>query len=549
MEQILNDLKSNKYKVLFLFILSFYSLVLSRFGLENFDTGYIPSFSWRIVNGQSVYQDFIYKGPPVTLYFHALFMKLLPESGQFFWIRILNYLLFASQVYLLVSAFDNIYNLSRYRIEKWGVIAVGFIVSLLNFSPYPWPTTDGLLFAAIAFFLVSRLEKFSFYRLFLIALCSVLAALTKQSFYLVPFFFLFWILVKFNFRTALLFLMLIIFWVIVYFSLVTNITSFDNFIAQTTGETHLHDLFSTGIHNYIFIPITWFVTVSLFLLVFTWIYLKVKGKSIDVSLPFFKWTAIVVFFLAIFFCFSKEFLIASRIAFVAVVIALFYRLEFRLVNLSKVAPIAVTLGIAWSSSISLGYQFPILFASGIILSFLILVGEDLKKYSKYYLWIAVPVCLIAFSYNYRPYRETTIPNLKYSLESVSPKLKYIKTNKSNFEKYSELKKLIEKYGENFIVAPNIPMANYLFSHHSELPADWLIETEVARRQKMFIRLAASKKNFVFLEKSFLQKEECMPEKKENFSSIAAFIYNKFRLIEETNHFLIYNSISKNEKLP
>jgi hypothetical protein len=476
-------------------------------------------------------------------------MYLLPESGQFFWIRMVNYLIFASQVYLLVSAFDNIYYLSKYRIEKWGMIAVGFIVSLLNFSPYPWPTTDGLLFAAMAFWLVSRTETPNFSRLFLIVLCCVLSALTKQSFYLVPFFFLFWILLKFNFRAAFLFLMLIIFCVIVYLSLVANFTSFDNFIAQTTGETHLHDLFSTGIHNYIFIPITWFVMALLSLALFILIYLKFKGQSMDFTLPFFKWTSIVVFCLAIVFSLFKEVHIASRIGFVAVVIALLYRFEFRRENLLNLMPIVVTLGIAWSCSISLGYQFPIFFSTGIILSFLILVGEDLKTYSKYYLWIALPVCIIAFSYNYRPYREATIPNLKYALDSISPKLKYIKTNRSNFEKYSELKKLIEKYGENFIVAPNIPMANYLFNHQSELPADWLIETEVARRQKMFIRLASERKNYVFLEKSFLEREECMPENKEKFSSIAAFIYNNFDLIEETNYFLIYNSIKKNETLP
>ena len=252
MAQILNDLKANKYKVLFLFILSFYTLVLSQFGLENFDTGYIPSFSWRILNGQFVYQDFIYKGPPVTLYLHAFFMYWLPESGQFFWMRIVNYLLFATQVYLIVSAFDNIYNLSKYRIEKWGIIAVGFIVSLLNFSPYPWPTTDGLLFVVMAFWLVSKTEKYSFYRYFFIALCCVLSALTKQSFYLIPFFFLFWIFVKFDFRAALSFLALLIFWIIAYLTLIISITSFDNFVAQTTGETHFHDLFFTGIHNYIF---------------------------------------------------------------------------------------------------------------------------------------------------------------------------------------------------------------------------------------------------------------------------------------------------------
>ena len=128
---------STVYKYLFCVIVAFYSLVLAQFGLENFDTGYIPSFSWRIINGQAVYQDFIYKGPPVSLYFNALFMYVLPENGQFFFIRITVYLLFALQVFLVVSGLDHSYNFSKFRINKCGLMCVGFIVSLLNFSAYP----------------------------------------------------------------------------------------------------------------------------------------------------------------------------------------------------------------------------------------------------------------------------------------------------------------------------------------------------------------------------------------------------------------------------
>ena len=55
----LNITNTSIYKFLFFLIVVFYCLVLSQFGFENFDTGYIPSFSWRIINGQSVYQDFM----------------------------------------------------------------------------------------------------------------------------------------------------------------------------------------------------------------------------------------------------------------------------------------------------------------------------------------------------------------------------------------------------------------------------------------------------------------------------------------------------------
>jgi len=334
-----------------------------------------------------------------------------------------------------------------------------------------------------------------------------------------------------------------------YIGFVLSLTTFENFMQQTTGETHLYDLFYTGIHNYIFVSIKLFVSLVLLFTISVFIYLKVNKQQLTTITPIFKWISFIFFSAAIVLCVYAKIEIASRVAFVAAVFALIYAINFKTKNIVAIAPILVLLGIAWSCSISLGYQFPILFATGIIASFLILTGNDLKYYSKYYFWIALPVCIISFSYNYKPYREATIFNLDHSLTTISPKLKYIKTTKKNFEKYSELKELIRKYGENFIVAPNIPMANYIFNQQSELPADWLIETEVARRQKMFIRLAADKKNYIFLEKSFLQHEEFMPEERAEFSSITEFIYQHFNSIQETQYFIVYNALKKNETLP
>ncbi len=537
------------YKQLYLLTITFYCLILSQFGLENFDTGYIPSFSWRIINGQDVYQDFIYKGPPVTMYFHAFFMKILPEIGQFFFIRIIFYLLFALQVFFTVSGFYNCFDFKSLRVNKWAVMSVCFIISLLNFSPYPWPTTDGLLFASFAFWMMSKYKTPNFYRLLCIAFFTVLSALTKQSFYLIPFLFLFWIFVKFGIKKALLFLSQILFWLGIYFYLILSITNFDTFLKQTTGETHLHDLFYSGVHYYIFLPIVYFLIAVIFLGTIIFGYLFFTKQKIEILIPFYKIVIATFFAIAILFSLGKEFPFASRIAFDASALAVLYAFVFDKRTITYLAPIFVSLGIAWSSSISMGYPYPILYSTSIILSFIVLMDKKLNINPKWYFWIALPVCLVAFSYNYRPYREATIINLKYSLESISPKLKFIKSSKQTFEKYSELKNLIAKYGENFIVAPNIPMANYLFNNQSELPVDWIIETEVNRQQKRFIKIASDKKNYIFLEKSFLKEEECMPEIASNFSSISWFIYKKFNKIEETKYFIVYNSLKKNETLP
>jgi hypothetical protein len=457
--------------------------------------------------------------------------------------------MFALQTYLTVSAFDNYFNFKRLQLNKWALMCVGFVISLLNFSPYPWPTLDGIFFASIAFWLISKLKTINPYQLFIIALFTVLSALTKQSFYLVPLLFLFLIYNKFQLKTTALFFIQLLFWVGIYFCFIYSITDFQTFLKQTTGETHFYDLYIAGLHNYIFISISSFLLLGLFLISSISVYLYFTKQKLEVLAPFFKWICIILFTISIVFCFFNEIPLASRIVFDACIIAVFYAYFFQKKSLLFIAPIIVSLGIAWSASISMGYPYPILHSTGIIVSFLVLMKNEFKLNKVSYFVIAFIICLIAVSYNLKPYREQNIFKLTHSLETVSHKLKYIKTNKNSYEKYTELKQLVNQYGENFIVAPSLPIANYLFNSQSELPSDWITENEVNRQQSRYIKLASNPKNYIFLEKSFLNHEEFVPQKLENFSSIAVFIHQNFNCIGETNHFLIYNRIKTDKKLP
>ena len=122
-------------------------------------------------------------------------------------------------------------------------------------------------------------------------------------------------------------------------------------------------------------------------------------------------------------------------------------------------------------------------------------------------------------------------------------------SENNFDKLNELKKLRAKYGLKTIVVPNIAMTNYIFNTKSLFPADWIINTEVNRNAKPFITIASKIENYIFIEKSFINGEELMPQKKENFSIIADYIYKNFNRIDETKYFIVYNGIIKNEKIP
>ncbi|MEZ0007795.1 hypothetical protein ABH942_003181 [Flavobacterium sp. 28YEA47A] len=546
----MKTIKANTiYRSLFFLILAVYCLFTARYGFETWDTGYIPSFSWRIANGQDVYKDFVYKAPPSTLYFQAIFMKILPEIGQFYFIKVTNYLLFALQVFLAVKSFTNFYP-QQIKFNKWALMILGLVISLLNFTAYPWPTTDGLLFAVIALYILSLNTKSNGWQLMAITFFCLMASLTKQSFYLIPIGFLFTIIGMQGIKKGLLFFFYLVLFFLLFLSWVAYTSSIHEFLEQTTGQTHFKDLLFSGFLDYIitypkiviFIPL---LIISAFLLFYF-----PKRKTLG-TLEYLKNLSIVLLVFALSLCFFREFLFASRIAMLSASFAVISKIVKDRKNFSYYIPILLSLLIAWSCSISMGYNYPIFFSTGIIVSITVLFTEKLDKvYNQKVFIIAGSIILVlAYSLNLKPYREKPISELNYSLADVSPKLKYLMTNKDNRDKLLDLKSLIKKYGNNYIVAPSFPMAHYVFNTQSLLPADWLTNNEINRDPERILKIAAQKENVVFLEKSFLEGEEYMFENRADFSVTAVYIYKNFKKIDETKHFIIFNTQEKNEAFP
>ncbi|MBL7868184.1 MAG: hypothetical protein JNM71_09190 [Flavobacterium lindanitolerans] len=540
---------NSSYRLLFFLILAVYCLFTARYGFETWDTGYIPGYSWRIANGQDVYKDFVYKAPPSTLYFQAIFIKILPEIGQFYFIKVTNYLLFALQVVLAVKSFTNFYP-QQIKFNKWALMILGLVISLLNFTAYPWPTTDGLFFSVIALYILSLSKKSSNLQLLAIALFCVLSSLTKQSFYLIPFGFLFAITCLQGIKKGLFFFLYLVLFLLLFLSWVACTSSIHEFLEQTTGQTHFKDLLYSGFLDYIityprisvFIPL---LIASAFLLFYF-------PKQKPLTIPgYLKNLSIVLLVFSLSLCFFSDFLIASRIAMLSTVLAVISKIIKDWKHFYSFIPILLVLLIAWSCSISMGYNYPIFFSTGIILSITILFEEELDKVynQKLFIFTGSIILVLAYSSNLKPYREKPFSELNYSLTEVSPKLKYLITNKDTGEKLLDLKSLVKKYGNNYIVAPSFPMAHYVFNTQSVLPADWLTNNEINRDPERILKIAAKKENFIFFEKSFLEGEEFMFENRDDFSVTAMYIYRNFKKIDETAHFIIFNTQERNEIYP
>ena len=534
----------NLYRYGFFITIAIYCLLVGRFGFENWDSGFLSGFSWRIINGDRVYTDFIYIRPPVSAYFHALFMELLPEQGQFFFFRIIGYLLFALQVYFTVSGFDHLFDFSSANVDKWGVMIVAFVLSIHNFFGNPWFTADGILFASAAFYLIARFRQSGLVVLFFAALFCMLSALTKQSFYFVPIFFLAWILIDLGVKKSLWFLFFLALITMVFISIILTVSSIENMMGQISGQTSIMDLYDVGFATYIHCYHNKYIfcIVLLLPLIFGTADSGIKKLSV---LLYLRWLSITIFCSCFIALFLIPYIEIPVIFFNATLVAFVYKTAFEWDKIRKYFPVLVVLGIAWCTSLSLGYRHPVLYTTGILVSYLILMQDEFRilKATQYLQWLSIPVCLFVFSLNAKPYREHYITDLSYSLEGVSPKLKYILSSKETVAKYTDLKKLVQQYGPDYITVPSIPMSHYLFGQHNPFPTEWTSNFEINNKTEELLELASTIKMYIFVEKSFIEGEPFIATDgdRNGLSLFTMFIYKNCKPVAETDHFIIYDS--------
>ena len=531
------------YPFILFLVLAFYCLYIGRNGYEQWDSGFISGLSWRILNGELMYTDFIYTKPPVTPYFASIFMYLLPQEGQFYYIRCINLLLFAVQVSLTVFAIQNIYNLKKLNFNLWALITVGFIVSWLNFSPYPWYTQDGLLFASVALFIKSKYKGTAVLPLFFIAFFAMLSALSKQSFYLIPPLFVAWMFVDYGFKKALWFAGCLSFLLGIFILLVTRLTTLPQFLADITGQAHFHDLYYTCIYGYAHKNLKLYILIGLVTILLGTDYKAIKETRFAVL---FKWFIICQALAGVVLLAIGKAGLGSIIAFNSCATGLVYNYFILKKEFKYLFPLAAILVIAWSSSVSWGYPYPILYATGIMLTFIILMQDSLLSINpKWLVLTGVVLCLLAISYNKKPYRQSNITQLTYNLGAVSPKLKYLMTDKKTFDEHYQLKQLVKKYGAPYIVTTAYSGAHYFFNDLNPISADWMLNSETSFRLDKMLAEAAASNGYIFLEKDFnLQGVD-----QKTFSSFSQYIKDNCTPLEKCTYFTVYDTKQLRNKLP
>ncbi|MBN8545685.1 MAG: hypothetical protein J0L60_06085 [Ignavibacteria bacterium] len=548
--RIIEWVKTEQYKLLFILIVTLYIIIYAPYGLTEADDGFITGLSWRIFNGEIPYKDFIYVRPPLSPLFHSLPLFVLHHDYVIFFERAFFYISLGISSLLASKSFSKIFDFEKNKLDKYLLASVGFVFSVATFPPTAWHTVDGVLFGSIGiYFLIGDNSKkgisIGIFFLFL-------SALTKQSFYLMPIAGIIFLYLskhtRFTIITAggTLILLLIVFGLILeYFG------ALDEFIVQTSSASSIKEAYTAGVYKYLHSDL-----IFIFLSIVIWRLIKYVGEyrnyTISLALlPYLYTFFIFVYPLAFFInrIFFKqmstlEFLkiqFRDEFATITFLLALMYML-FDFKNLYKPWAFLLLLFLSWSSSISWAHTSPHLFSTPIIMISLMGARQmlNLTNLQRFLLYLLVFGMISYFIGYQKPHYSDTKSEIVYDLSDITPALKYIKGDEKICFKLNELDSLVRKYGNNSKVLPFMPLINFFQGSISPLPIDYAINCEIANKHDKVFAELVKKRTVVFIDRDWWQIEQSLGDYKRMYGSIITYrVTNEWAKIDSTDCYYIY----------
>ncbi|MBN1272435.1 MAG: hypothetical protein JXB26_09200 [Candidatus Aminicenantes bacterium] len=509
-------------------------VLFSWAGYNPSDDGFILAYSRRILEGQIPHLDFISIRPVGSAILHLPVVLL--GGGYTYWIsRFVVWCEFAVMAAAWTHVFSSFASLKVRLFDKTLFFFVAYIFSVHTFPVMAWHTIDGLLMISLGLVWTRKKKPaVKFIGFFFLGL----SCLFKQSFipavFVLPFIWNEWK----NKKT----------WVAIF--LPGLLYSGYLLVAGAFGDAFIQLCFQTGIIQAGFISyLTEWITFPLGIIwgflscllmyrrkllngVFKPNFLRAAGMTaLGVSLftyPAGLWMGRAVWNLA--------FWLFGIVAGTALYFFLFAKRSER-GNVLK--PVLSALVIAWSVSLSKGYNSPSLAAGILALVILLLIfsvfpsgaGKNVKRLFgllKCALLIMSVGAFVWARYNHI-YLERPASDLEYSLEDIFPGTKKIRTNENTFRFLKDLDRAVEKYrGEEFTIIPDCAGYWVKASQVNPLSIDWLQPVEL-KNQRLVDRLEneiRSKQGLILI----VQKVH------------AEYLFREFRPIPENSAYKLVNFI-------
>lgn len=500
------------YGIVFILLVSAIAQILySSLGLNPTDDGFILAGSRRILDGQIPHLDFI---SIRTAGSHILYVPFVLFGGDYtIWIsRYFVWFQFASIAWIWTIIVSNSFRTFCNVTYKFAFALIAFYFSVHSFPIMVWHSIDSLFVASIGIMLCyKQSNSIKMIGYFLIGMTP----LFRQNFLLlIPI-----ILIILNDRRVKRYWFIAGLPMAFYISYLAINGALSDFILQLSTYTY-KDSLSSGIVAYIHnIGTPWGILVGYFAIQI--IYERFSFWRISNYNIWFRRFGIVMLFsipiiaavsLALkgwFYISIPSFAIFGEVA--GATIGLIPIKQ----NITKVARCGILiLIVAWSVSLSKGYNTPAL-ATGPLVLFLVVCGisasyslRDIESTSKSLNWqrplshfnsqifITILVVLllllttIAFNnarINYI-YREATAPQLTYDLDDVLPGAKMIKTNQNTYDFFKDLqvaKSFANREGKEYAIIPDVAVNWIKSSQSNRLSIDWPQNIELGSKKLLY----------------------------------------------------------------
>ena len=457
-------------------------LLFSWGGFAPVDDGFTLAYSRRILEGQIPHSDFIIIRPFISPLIHSPFVLF---GGDYtYWVsRFFVWFQFACVSWAWVCAINRAFDNPFDNPTKPFIALASFAASVHYFVLTAWHTVDGLFLASLgAWMLVA--QKRTTGRVVGYSLVAA-AYLCKQSFlFVAPL----TVLLLGDWREKKYWLTIIL-PAVGYCAYLLATGSFSDAVLQLTSQS---GLLSTGIGGYLNYGVLLGVLAgfcSMFVLstsALPLLHTRRVWRYIGAS----ALTVIPAAFIAIGL-YRGSLALVSFGVFGAVLGAVLYYVSNRITREEGKIPVTlIALLLAWSASLSVGYNFPTLMLGplfAILTAFVYSRRESLApKFLRTTLIIAGAAILLSFGVSrpYYIYREQPSGELTRSLDGVLPGGRLIYTNPNTYDFLVDLNNAIDVVSARdkaYAIIPDVPGYWVKSRQTNPLPVDWPQPVELGNR--------------------------------------------------------------------
>lgn len=478
----------------------FQILVLAHYGFSSNDYGYIYGLAWRVIEGQSIYTDFLSARPPLSPYLASFWLYVLPEDGQYYYTRIVNY------VYAFLISYAQFVFISRhfddfYKSLNKGLFLVVLMIFNINYIVHFWHTTDGLLMMSFALLIGFTKNAPGIFRIIAMSFFIILAMSAKQSFYPLPFFTAFFF--YFTYGKRKFFEFIFTFAVELLLLLLCAYSFFHDqlfaYMSFKQYESQIGPFLEAAFVYYIM----GFIYTAPILLLIAYVagrkkisLLLQKKRYYDaysrVTVIFSKYFIIGYGLLLLQFSQIKVMTGTNVIVFHTPLLGGFSALILWIIidfitkqnrDVKSYVALFLLLSIAWCSSLSWGYKTPSLYSGAIIFGFMYIYWLNTKKQIEDYIMYGV-VFIYAFAILLLQIHNFSAKS--YDLGIYSKKLSGIyQRNPAEMTELSFVNKKVQeckKEGKTYTVLASSPYVHWIYDDYPTLSLDWVSNVEMLNKQ-------------------------------------------------------------------